>query len=159
MKYCIAITLNNKKFGRCPNYAVNGKCFCSSHKYYWLIAMIAIIGFLASMFGIIQGTEWLCNKIKTPPIENITNFHGNVTIENTDHIAIDSARVFIVGKEHIFDYTKNGRYNIDIKRKKDRDTIYTIIVQKENYISEEKTITKAELINGKDIDIKLRPQK
>jgi len=156
---CIAIILNNKKFGRCSNDAVKGKCFCSSHKYYWLIALIAIIGFVASVFGIIQGAEWICNKINTQQVEKIKNIHGYVTIENTDNIGIDSAQVFIVGKEQVSCFTeKTGRYNLNVP-KKHQDTTYTIIIQKENYKSEEKTITKSELLNNKDIDIELRPKK
>ena len=153
---CIAIIRNDKKWKRCPNNAVKGKCYCSSHKWrFFNRVVLPLLVFFLSFFG----TRFLNKCLDNPPkLKLIDNIHGYVTIENTDNIGIDSAKVFIVGNPSICDFTdKSGYYNIKIP-KKYQDTIYTIIIQKENYRFEEKTINKSKLLNKKDIDIILRPQ-
>jgi hypothetical protein len=91
-------------------------------------------------------------------VEGFDKIHGHIKKENTD-IGIDSALVSINGNKDLFTYTnKFGYFYLSIPFEY-QDVEQIIIIQKENYKSEEKTIITEQLLSKKDIDIYLRPQK
>jgi len=104
-----------------------------------------------------------CDKVKPSElriyVKGFESIHGYIKKENTD-LGIDSALVFISGnKDSLYTYTNQfGYFDLQIPPKY-QDIRQTIIVQKENYRTEEKNITAKQLTDKKDIDIYLRPQK